>query len=646
MNAGAWPRWVAAAIALAASVVIGVVGRGNVRRRARTRTRSRPAANLFMLVLAIGLLAGLRRLCGGRVAPDPPARLDRRPVHDPHDRADGARDPDQHRPRPDRRERAEAADLPRFDRDDPGRRPRRPDRGRGDRAPLESRLDLPACRHALRVAVRLAVRDRRGRSSGSSPGSPDEPGCSVPAQRRRRRGSRSPRASQSRSSAPSPCGGSCRSTAVRRRGDGGYASSSSTLTPSADPTFRLLGLGVARAPAGPDRGRRRARRTVRDLGVAARPARRRAVRRGLGVRRRADRGPRLRRRHGLGHGLPRRACIQQAGADLARPSSSSRSSPTRSTRRSRSSSSSRSSLPHHAGWWRAFRRATDQSGRSSPDDRAGGDALARGRDAARTPAARRPRPPGTDSTRSQARSSRSSSPSPPSRSAATRRRSSCSRSWWCPQRLSQASSGRVTRLAVAVSLPIVVAVGARVGPDAAGRDRAVRARPVAGDARGRRLRGPGHRPRLFVMAAALLAVRAHDRIRGRSWPTSSGVACRRELTFAIAAALDAVPGDDRSGRRPSRPRSGRAGSTPRAVPALASVACRPLVGPVLLSCARRGRGARARARGARVRPARAARAAVDAGGGHVGAGCTLAAARRPGGGAARRAVFGPAAVDP
>jgi hypothetical protein len=55
VSAAAWPRWVAAAAALAASVVIGAVAAGTFSPSA-TPDEVPPAANLFMLVLAIGLL--------------------------------------------------------------------------------------------------------------------------------------------------------------------------------------------------------------------------------------------------------------------------------------------------------------------------------------------------------------------------------------------------------------------------------------------------------------------------------------------------------------------------------------------------------------------------------------------------------------
>jgi uncharacterized membrane protein len=51
----AWPRWVAAAAALAASIVIGVVAAGAFS-PSPTPDEVPPAANLFMLVLAVGLL--------------------------------------------------------------------------------------------------------------------------------------------------------------------------------------------------------------------------------------------------------------------------------------------------------------------------------------------------------------------------------------------------------------------------------------------------------------------------------------------------------------------------------------------------------------------------------------------------------------
>src|SRR5687767_13401266 len=51
----AWPRWVAATAALAASIVIGVVAAGAFS-PSPTPDEVPPAANLFMLVLAVGLL--------------------------------------------------------------------------------------------------------------------------------------------------------------------------------------------------------------------------------------------------------------------------------------------------------------------------------------------------------------------------------------------------------------------------------------------------------------------------------------------------------------------------------------------------------------------------------------------------------------
>lgn len=55
MSAPAWPRWLAAGVALAASLVIGVVAAGAFS-PSSSPDDIPPAANLFMLVLAIGLL--------------------------------------------------------------------------------------------------------------------------------------------------------------------------------------------------------------------------------------------------------------------------------------------------------------------------------------------------------------------------------------------------------------------------------------------------------------------------------------------------------------------------------------------------------------------------------------------------------------